>query len=251
MYNLNNLKLLWEQQIKNEYIKYQKFIENTNMPKYKVNFVDGTKNSIGYSMQTFTYTKPIVLNINTGFMIKGNKHCQPVLFHEFTHMFDSKNLFNNKPEEEKTKVLSLYTEYHASQIEFLRFMEFESIETKKNIKSSDIFMCFDNQYSVFEYYNNKCKLLFESIKKYNKYKTIESYKTVINSYFYVFGLKSIYDKHIENVEMPLYSECIFNNLIIPFYKLLQNYNVDDLWDMFLKLKYILDKTYTLDVLKSN
>lgn len=51
--------------------------------------------------------------------------------------------------------------------------------------------------------------------------------------------------------MPLYSECIFNNLIIPFYKLLQNYNVDDLWDMFLKLKYILDKTYTLDVLKSN
>lgn len=34
MNNFNTLKLLWEQQIRNEYIKYQQFISDNNMPKY-------------------------------------------------------------------------------------------------------------------------------------------------------------------------------------------------------------------------
>lgn len=55
---------------------------------------------------------------------------------------------------------------------------------------------------------NNLKLLWEQQIK-NEY---IKYQKFIE--FYVFGLKSIYDKYIENVEIPLYSECIFNNLII-------------------------------------
>ena len=44
MINFNTQKLIWEQQIRNEYAKYQIFIDDSNMPKYKVNFIDSTKN---------------------------------------------------------------------------------------------------------------------------------------------------------------------------------------------------------------
>lgn len=39
MINLNTQKLIWEQQIRNECTKYQIFIGDSNMPKYKINLL--------------------------------------------------------------------------------------------------------------------------------------------------------------------------------------------------------------------
>lgn len=89
MINLNTQKLIWEQQIRNEFIKYQAFIDDSNMPNYKVNFVDNKNMQVSYSMEVLTQKKPMILNINMGFLAgKNGKHCQPNLYHEFTHKWD-------------------------------------------------------------------------------------------------------------------------------------------------------------------
>lgn len=246
MNNLNAQKLLWEQQIKNEYPKYQVFINNTNMPKYKVNFVDSTKTKISYSMEALIYKRPVILNINIGFMINGkNKYCQPTLYHEFTHMWDSENLFKDKELQERKTVLSLYTEYHAAQIGFLRFMEFESVNHTKNINSNDRFFEFDKQETVFEYYDERCKLLSESINAYNLNASTNNYKAILDSYMYVFGVKSMYDKYIGIVELPKVSS-IFHKNLMDIYPLLQNYKVEELWEILLNCSKILDNLHILN-----
>ncbi len=220
MSNLNTQKIIWEQQIKNEYEKYQVFINDSNMPKFRVNFVDSTKNKVSYSMEVLTQKSPMILNVNMGFLIgKNAKHCQSTLFHEFTHMWDYYNLFRDKDPKERKSVLSLYTEYHATQIEFLRFMEFESVSQTKDIHSSDCFYEFGKEETVFEYYDERYKLLSESINNYRTDASTSNYKAIIDSYMYVFGIKSIYDKYINVIELPQV-DCIFHKNLISIYPLL-------------------------------
>ena len=249
MNSLSAQKLLWEQQIKNEYLKYQKFIGSDNMPKYKINFVDGSKRKISYAMEALIYKRPVILNVNMGFMINGqSKHCQPTLYHEFTHMLDSENLFKDKDPKERKSVLALYTEYHASQIEFLRFMEFKSINGIKCINPSSKFYEFDEEKTVLEYYNKRCSLLSESIDKYNSNASTENYRAIIDSYMYVFVIKSIYDKVIKMIELPQV-DCLFHEKVIGLYSILQDNNVNDLWDILLLCSQVLDKTYIVDSLQ--
>lgn len=248
MTNLQTQKLVWEQQIKIEYDRYKIFIGNHNMPKYKVKFVDSSKNKISYAMEALSYKRPVILNVNMGFMINGkNKHCQPTLYHEFTHMWDTENLFLDKDFKERKSVLSLYTEYHASQIKFFRFMEFDSINSNKIISPSDKFHEFDNCMTVFEYYDEKCKLLSESIDNYDMNASTNNYKAIIDSYMYVFGIKSIYDKYINVIELPQV-DCIFHKNLISIYPLLQDYSVEELWDVLLGCGKILDNLHILNTL---
>lgn len=250
MNNLNAQKLLWEQQIKNEYPKYQVFINNTNMPKYKVNFVDSTKTKISYSMEALIYKRPVILNVNMAFMINGkNKHCQPTLYHEFTHMLDAENLFKDKNQQERKSVLSLYTEYHASQIEFLRFMEFESIRHFKSIDKNDKFYEFDKEKTVFEFYDERCQLLSESINNYKIDASTINYKAIIDSYMYVFGIKSVYDKYVNIIEFPQV-DSIFHQNLMDIYPLLQKYKVEELWEILLNCNQILDNLHILNSIEN-
>lgn len=246
MNNFNTLKLLWEQQIKNEYIKYQQFISDDNMPKYRTIFIDSTKTKVSYAMEALIYKRPVVLNVNMAFMINGqNKHCQPTLYHEFTHMWDSENIFKDKEIQERKSALSLYTEYHASQIEFLRFMEFESVKDLKSIEQNDKFYEFDKEETIFEFYDERCQLLSESINNYKNDSSTENYKAVIDSYMYVLGIKSIYDKYIDIVEFPKV-DSIFHENIMNIYPLLQDYQIEELWEILLNCSKILDNLHILN-----
>lgn len=246
MINFNTQKLIWEQQIKNEYAKYQIFIVDSNMPKYKVDFIDSTKTKVSYSMKVLTQKNPMILNVNMGFLVGENgKHCQPNLYHEFTHMWDHNNLFRDKDQQERKSVLSLYTEYHASQIEFLRFMEFKSIKYTKHINSNDKFYEFDKEETVFEFYDERCQLLFESINDYKDDNSAKNYKAVIDSYMYIFGVKSIYDKYIGIINIPQI-DSIFHDNIMNIYSLLQDYNIEDLWEILLDCSKILDNLHILN-----
>ena len=182
-------------------------------------------------------------------MINGkNKYCQPTLYHEFTHMWDYENLFKDKDQQERKSVLSLYTEYHASQIEFLRFMEFESINSNKNINMNDKFYEFDKEESVFDYYDDRCQLLLESINNYNNDTSTGNYKAVIDSYMYVFGIKSIYDKYIGVIELPQVTS-IFHENMINMYSLLQDYKIEKLWEILLDCSKIFDNLHILNSIK--
>lgn len=248
MYNLNNLKLLWEQQIKNEYAKYQEFIDDNNVPKYRTNFVDSTKTKVSYAMETLIYKRPVILNVNMAFMINGqNKHCQPTLYHEFTHMWDSENIFKNKEPQERKSVLSLYTEYHASQIGFLRFMNFESVNQNKKIDQNDKFYEFNKEETVFEFYDERCQLLSESINNYEINSSTNNYQAVIDSYMYVFGIKNIYDKYVKIIELPQLNS-IFHENLIKLYPLLQKFSINELWNILLLSSNALDKIHILNVI---
>lgn len=248
MINFNTQKIIWEQQIKNEYAKYQIFIGDNNIPKYKVNFIDSTKNKVSYSMEVLTQKNPMILNVNMGFLVgKNGKHCQPNLYHEFTHMWDCNNLFQDRDYKERKSVLSLYTEYHASQIEFLRFMEFETINQNKSIDHNDKFHEFDKEVTVFEFYNERCQLLSESVNNYKADISTSNYKTIIDSYMYVFGVKSIYDKYIDIVELPSV-DSIFHENIMNLYSLLQDYKIEELWEIFLDCSEIIDNLHILNSL---
>lgn len=115
--------------------------------------------------------------------------------------------------------LALYTEYNASQIEFLRFMEFESVKDLKSINQNDKFYEFDKEETIFEFYDERCQLLSESIDNYKNDSSTENYKAVIDSYMYVLGIKSIYDKYIDIVEFPKV-DSIFHENIMNIYPLL-------------------------------
>lgn len=104
-------------------------------------------------MQADTSYNPMTLNINTVYMNEDRYlHCQPSLFHEFTHMWDCANLFISEEPLSRSKFLSLYTEYHASQIEFLRFIECGSIDNIRNTTPIDEFFVFERKISAIGYY---------------------------------------------------------------------------------------------------
>lgn len=246
MINLNTQKLIWEKQIRNEQIKFQNFIGDSNMPKYKINFLDNKNFDLSYSMEVLTQKRPMILNVNMGYISgKNGKHCQPTLYHEFTHMWDHSNLFQDKDQQERKSVLSLYTEYHASQIQFLRFIELESIKHAKHINSNDKFYEFDKEETVFEFYNERCQLLFESINNYKNDNSTKNYKAIIDSYMYVFGIKSMYDKYVGIIDFPQV-DSIFHENILNIYPLLQVYNIEDLWEILLDCSKILDNLHILN-----
>lgn len=250
MINLNIQKLIWEQEIRNEYAKYQIFIGDSNMPKYKVNFIDSTKTKVSYSMEVLTQKNPMILNVNMGFLVgKNGKHCQPNLYHEFTHMWDCANLFISEYPLSRSKFLSLYTEYHASQIEILRFIECGSIDNIRNITPIDEFFVFDKKISAIDYYLNVCRFLFEKSCIYKSCKIPENYKYLMDAYMYVFRIKNVYDKYINNIEVPRIND-IFYEYMVTVYSLFQKYRINELLEPLLQHIDTLDIIFAKDFINS-
>ena len=160
-------------------------------------------------------------------------------------MWDSANLFIDEEPLNRSKFLSLYTEYHASQIEFLRFIECRSIDNIHNITPLDEFFVFNKKISVIDYYLNVCRLLFEKSCIYKSYKTPENYKYLMDAYMYVFGIKNMYDKYVNNVEIPKINDIFYEYMLIT-YSLLQKYNTNDLFKPLLQHIDSLDVVFAKD-----
>jgi len=234
MFNTSIINPLWDSFIEQEYQKYKIFVNDSNMPSYKTNYINGNEINVPYTMQTDTSCNPMILNVNTIYMDNEKyKHCQPTLYHEFTHMWDDKNIFVNKEPVDRNKFLSFYTEYHASQIEFIRFIEADSISNINSVEPMDEFYVFNEKISVVKYFLNVCRLLFEKSCKYKSEKTIGNYKFLMDAYMYVFGIKSIYDKVIGEIKLPEIND-IFYTYMLSIYSLLQNNNVNELWTPLLE-----------------
>ena len=65
---------------------------------------------------------------------------------------------------------------------------------------------------------------------------------------YVFGIKNIYDKIVNIIELPQVN-CIFHEKLVGLYPLLKNSDISDLWDVLLLCSQVLDKTYIIDSLQ--
>lgn len=110
-----------EQKIQNYYNEFKKFINCNSLPEIKPIFdIDDSQDMEGYinikdsnNLCITIHLKPSIFNYNEGYY-------KCVLFHEFTHIYDSAITFKNVVDDIDLKILlSTYSEYHASQVELL------------------------------------------------------------------------------------------------------------------------------------
>lgn len=121
-----------EKYIQEQYQYYKRFMGNVKLPNIKpilntdssitggtlahVNSDDIRKNliSIYFSRELFEYNE---------------QYYKSKLYHEFTHIYDANIIFNEILDIEKfDKLMSSYSEFHASQVELLSCFNYDSID---------------------------------------------------------------------------------------------------------------------------
>ena len=231
-----------------EYENYKRFIQNNNMPAYNIGYIENI-DDISYIMRTTTYTNPMSLMVNLGYILLSEcKNFEPTLYHEFTHMWDSYNLFTNKNINDKKKVLFLYTEYHASIIEFYKFIKLENVNTKCKIEEYQKYPYWNKKYTPQEFLQDKIELVYEFSENYKKSKTPKSYIQLLQSIMYVWGTIDAYNNiNDSNLSISL-PRTIFDKYLKILHKVFKLNCLDDrVFDAILKLNKLLDNTFKSDV----
>lgn len=128
----------WDISIKNEiYQEFKIFCNNDNLPDFETEYSD-INGSTECAMSVNPILRPpIILHINTDFMIQKPELIKQSLFHEFTHIYDWIELqkivmlMNNK-----IIFYRVYTEFHAKQVELACVLGFEKMDNYVQFKSS-------------------------------------------------------------------------------------------------------------------
>ena len=235
-------KVIWEAQIRKEYKKFSKFIGSDQLPKFNIEFVDPTIEDINYGMKV-KYSPSPTLKINMGFMIRGN--FQAMLFHEFTHLWDNAVLCNNKDEKTKRKILSLYSEYHASQVEFLKFIGCDELNSNKKVAPTDTFKHSGEKHTVQQYFESKIEFLEEVLDKYQTNRSLKTFKSVVNGYMYLLGTKEAYSKHVGPISIPVFNDIFYEQMMMTYF-CLSSLEGDRMFEILLKARILLDKTFRND-----
>ena len=127
------------------------------------------------------------------YSIPDNKHkllltrniCIPkwVLFHELTHMLDMKRYRNGDYNHDFC--LSGYMEYHAAQVELVKIVGAETVETPVSFSMKDKI---DEMHEMIQQYvDNKLEMAQKLMESHDQKEKIDG----INALFNFFGLKSI------------------------------------------------------------
>lgn len=228
---MNKLELIWKYQIKNFEQDYLKISEYSTMPNYNIKFI--VKNpTIDYNMKIINSTNPITLCIRDSIMM--DNHYKENLVHEFTHICDFTFLLNDWEIKDKRKVLSLWSEYHAT---FLQSLYMIGIEDIKNIDISTL------DFSILQ----KNLLIFiDNIKTYiDCFKWTQNIKYWHNMqicYMYYFGaLKALnlFSPHKFSI-IPF--DFITDKLMENLYQILDKFNTNQSsFIEILKIRNELDK----------
>ncbi len=133
-----------------------------------------------YNPQTCQHT----LTVSTNLYLS-----QYVMFHEFTHMYDSEVYVNG----DKVRYLGLsgYTEYHASQIELARMVGAKTIDAIPKFSMNMIISTFAEEKSVYRYIQDKYQHAAELFSRPNFPANIETLKSVFGVLYNYWGLRSI------------------------------------------------------------
>lgn len=108
--------------IQNYYNEYKKFINNKELPEINP-IIKDDKNDIfpsyAYIDRECLEAEPIPLYVSSKLLTYKEQFYKSILYHEFTHIFDYHISFSGMDKETKNKLMAIYSEYHASQIEIL------------------------------------------------------------------------------------------------------------------------------------
>lgn len=177
----------------NEYlVQYCAFMNieefpNFNIEFYTINHELVDSNGFGASAQAQYLPKEDrhILKLCRNFEV--HKY---ILFHEFTHILDAE--VYAKKDSAKYMYESGYTEYHASQVEFMCLLEAKSI-SDKNISfcsENTIFTLTGNQ-KIGDYVEGKHELAVALMSREDYPKDIEMLKTAVGALYNYWGLRSI------------------------------------------------------------
>ena len=127
-----------------------------------------------------------------------------LIYHEFTHIFDSEMYVYNDPE--RYAKLSGFTEYHASQVELMKLLGAKTVNEKISFSMSTIIDTIEGNKTVSQYVEEKRLHAVALFSRKDFPADLATLKSAMGVLFNYFGLRSIckmyatdYTEKIDNV----------------------------------------------------
>lgn len=176
------------------YNKYKKFVDYNNLPKFKIEYVK----DVPYKMEVVCSESPIPLNIDASKFNDCDFDFFKTLYHEFTHIYDYEILF--KRNKDREFFLSLYSEFHAAQIELLYLLKEKSLYQCKYSTIHNKIATSDKAFNILKFLlnekkNTACECRDKFLSNSNPY-TLHYFLNTTANYA---GLISMLPKNMSNL----------------------------------------------------
>lgn len=145
-----------------------------------------------------------------------------VMFHEFTHVYDSEQYVNG----DKVRYLGLsgYTEYHASQVELAQLLGAKTIDAIPTFSMNTIISTFTKENSVLQYVQDKYQHAIDLFSRPDFPANINTLKSAFGVLYNYWGLRSICEMYstdfVETIDnaaflkfIPTMNFTLINNLM--------------------------------------
>lgn len=209
------MKLI-EQQLALYEEEYKKFMGTNQFPKYELQFKEVSLNvadNYGFDSVAFaayqTQTNKHTLVVSTN--LKLSKH---VVFHEFTHIYDSYRCV--KGDKVRYAGLSSFTEYHASQVELMQLLNVENIDDSFTFSMDSIINTISGKKSVKQYIDERQQHAIDLFERKDFPANLETLKSALGILYNYFGLRSICEMYAID-----YKEKINNEAFLKYISILQ------------------------------
>lgn len=140
-------------QIKNTifkiYEEYKNFIEQWDLPAINIDFFElNDSKTAAYISLPKKDSDVYTLNVGKDMLILLQDTVIPILYHEFTHVYDDVKLLSNRSKTAKRQLLDIYTEFHAEYISMQIATGFSSHNENKTLSIND---------AILNYFTNNIK----------------------------------------------------------------------------------------------
>ena len=203
------------------YEEYKKIINCYDLPTFQIKYLDGREDkNICFQVFNMIYDDPITLVFNIDVIDFYSFDFKVLLVHEFTHIYDYHILKQKYNIDFIRKSYSMYSEYHAVQIETL--YQFNLIKyLSDNIIVKD-------QRNIINGILNEIEIYHTNSKLYNNHKNKTTFVIAVKSYLYASGIISIANQILNlNIEMEDFFEP-YKELMHEAIKLLWSVKYDDI-----------------------
>lgn len=181
-------------------VKYCNFMNIEKLPDYETNVFKN--NNSTHTYVEFGENKPI-LNIHSDYFPLLKSNATPVIFHELTHILDNSILLPELAIDKRHILTSMYSEYHAVQVQMKSSLHFETFDTDYKFKLET---------KVHDWFDNK------NVKEDIVYKTNDFIATI----------RSILNNKREIYTYYLVLHCVYYQSMCDFWK---NYCQSDITNM--------------------
>lgn len=179
------------------YEEFKVFICCRNLPHFIIQYVDDREDTkIFFRALVTVFHEPIIMFYNINGYDKNNDDFEADLIHEFTHLYDYHMQKQMYDKQFIRNNFSMYSEYHAVQIEILYRCHVVSKITDKI--NTDV-----NISKFIKIVSWKAVMYMTYYKKYNENKTEDNLSMLKKTYFYLSGAISIARELTNNFKFEL------------------------------------------------